>query len=331
VNLIDFAGGTGGGIGVFWNSSPLISGNTIRFNSAPETGGGLGIFLYSYPLVTNNLIVENVCLHNNGTGGYGGGVSIGWGAYPVFINNTIVDNSAGTGGGFWINGADAIFINTIIADNQDTGNPDAAGSQIGTWGMSGYTLDFHNSCLEGGETDIDWLDNGHATVNFDSSIAVNPGLQSNYELEDTSPCISAGTMSCEISGTTYNAPSYDLAGNDRPMPADTDPDMGALEEQITTVDINDESIMPAKFSLYQNYPNPFNPTTAISFELSADSKVDLSVYDLSGRKVTTLVNDTKSVGYHTVNWDASEFSSGIYFYRLQVGNFVDTKKMVFMK
>ena len=92
VNLINSYGGTGGGIGVFGNSRPLISGNTIRFNRAPETGGGLGIWIDSDPVVTNNLIVENVCRHNNGTGGYGGGVSIGFDARPKFINNTIADH-----------------------------------------------------------------------------------------------------------------------------------------------------------------------------------------------------------------------------------------------
>jgi len=94
---------------------------------------------------------------------------------------------------------------------------------------------------------------------------------------------------------------------------------------------NTDQSLQKLFFIDQNYPNPFNPVTAISFELSADSQVELSIYDISGRKVTTLINDTKSIGYHTVNWDASGYSSGIYIYRLQAGAFVDTKKMVFMK
>jgi flagellar hook assembly protein FlgD len=59
--------------------------------------------------------------------------------------------------------------------------------------------------------------------------------------------------------------------------------------------------------------------------------VELSIYDINGRKITTLVNEVQSAGYHTVNWDASKFSSGIYIYRLQAGDYVETKKMVLMK
>jgi phosphopantetheinyl transferase len=89
--------------------------------------------------------------------------------------------------------------------------------------------------------------------------------------------------------------------------------------------------IPSAFLLHQNYPNPFNPITAISYELSAISNVDLSIYDMNGKKVATLVNGSKLAGYHSVNWDASNVGSGIYFYRLQAGSFVETKKMVFMK
>ena len=82
---------------------------------------------------------------------------------------------------------------------------------------------------------------------------------------------------------------------------------------------------------WEIHPNPFNPTTAISFQLSAISDVKLSIYDMNGKIVATLINDNKSAGYYEVNWDASNFSSGIYFYRLQAGEFVDTKKMILMK
>jgi len=331
VHLLDNQTASGSGILIFDHCDPLIAGNTIRNNRAAEVGGGLAISTQSDPLVLNNLIVKNECIGNNGLDGAGGGVGVTFDSRPVFINNTIANNSAGWGGGLFFNRSSPIFINTIIANNQDTDDPNVVGSQIGTYNMSAQTLNFHNSCLEGGKINIYWYNGVKAhTVNFVESIVADPDLQSNYKLEDTSPCISAGTMSCEISGTTYNAPSYDLAGNDRPMPAYTDPDMGAFEEQIT-VDINDESIMPAKFSLYQNYPNPFNPITTFSYDLPYSSNVNLSIYDISGRLVETLINQHQNTGSYTSKWNASEYSSGIYFYRLQAGDFVDTKKMVFMK
>jgi alpha-tubulin suppressor-like RCC1 family protein len=92
-----------------------------------------------------------------------------------------------------------------------------------------------------------------------------------------------------------------------------------------------ENGIPQEYSLNANYPNPFNPSTTISFELSAMSDVKLTIYDMNGKIVSTLINNAMPAGYHETSWDASDLSSGIYFYRLQAGDFVDTKKMIFMK
>jgi len=91
------------------------------------------------------------------------------------------------------------------------------------------------------------------------------------------------------------------------------------------------NFIPKSITLEQNYPNPFNPKTAIAYQLSASININLSILDMNGRKVATLVDESKTAGYHSVNWDASHYSSGIYFCRLQAGNFVDTKKMILMK
>lgn len=85
------------------------------------------------------------------------------------------------------------------------------------------------------------------------------------------------------------------------------------------------------FQLMQNYPNPFNPTTTISYQLSAISFTTLKVYDAMGREVATLVNEVKSAGTYSVTFDATKLSSGIYFYRLQAGEFIEAKKMLLMK
>lgn len=92
-----------------------------------------------------------------------------------------------------------------------------------------------------------------------------------------------------------------------------------------------EEPVPEKFYLSQNYPNPFNPTTAISYQLSADSYVTLKVYDVLGRQVTTLVNQKMQAGVHKVDWNADSYPSGVYLYRLSAGNFVETKKMLLVK
>jgi hypothetical protein len=89
--------------------------------------------------------------------------------------------------------------------------------------------------------------------------------------------------------------------------------------------------LPSEFNLQQNYPNPFNPSTAISFQLSISGYVSLKVYDVLGNKVTTLVSEVKSAGNYEVKFDASQLSSGIYFYKLQEGSSVETKKMILLK
>ncbi len=89
--------------------------------------------------------------------------------------------------------------------------------------------------------------------------------------------------------------------------------------------------VPKQFALEQNYPNPFNPTTMIRYELPLASAVSLKVYDVLGREVATLVNERQEAGAYSIPFNATALSSGIYFYRLQAGNFVATKKMMLVK
>lgn len=90
-------------------------------------------------------------------------------------------------------------------------------------------------------------------------------------------------------------------------------------------------IEPVAYSLNGNYPNPFNPTTTIDFDLAEPGQVSLSVFDMAGHQVATLVDGNLSAGSHSVNFDGSNLSSGIYFYMIQAGNFTDTRKMVLVK
>ena len=111
---------------------------------------------------------------------------------------------------------------------------------------------------------------------------------------------------------------------------------GTIDDTLyvaNTVDVKDEGnlLSPNEYNLAQNYPNPFNPTTTIQYSIPQRSNVTLKVYDLLGNEVAALVNEEKERGVYTVNFDASQLSSGIYFYRLQAGSFVQTKKMILIK
>lgn len=100
---------------------------------------------------------------------------------------------------------------------------------------------------------------------------------------------------------------------------------------ITDVENPNQSDIPLDFALNQNYPNPFNPTTRIQYQLSGNSQVTLKVYNILGSEVATLVNEEKQAGSYEVSFDASDLSSGIYFYSLRAGSFIETKKMLLLK
>lgn len=88
---------------------------------------------------------------------------------------------------------------------------------------------------------------------------------------------------------------------------------------------------PSNYQLSQNYPNPFNPSTIISFSIPSKLVVSLTVYDVSGRKVATLVNEELSAGNYACQWNATNVSSGVYFYRIQAGTFRETKKLLLLR
>jgi len=99
---------------------------------------------------------------------------------------------------------------------------------------------------------------------------------------------------------------------------------------ITVVGVDDE-IVANDFNLEQNYPNPFNPSTTINYSIAERSAVTLKVYDVLGNEVANLVNTTQEAGLHSVNFDASSLSSGLYIYTLNTGNFTSSKKMMLLK
>ena len=126
-------------------------------------------------------------------------------------------------------------------------------------------------------------------------------------------------------GTRINVLFYDelLAGSDLGL--------YAFFGTGGTTSVNETDNLPANFSLAQNYPNPFNPTTSIEYTVPSSEQVSLKVYDVLGNEITTLVNENKSPGSYKVNFDSSNLSSGVYFYRLNFGNQILTKKMLLLK
>jgi predicted esterase len=105
-----------------------------------------------------------------------------------------------------------------------------------------------------------------------------------------------------------------------------------FSQSLNLTDVIDKSgWYPVNFELHQNYPNPFNPTTTISYELPKSSFVKLSIYNINGRLVATLVNEKKNAGYYSVEWNVEKVSSGIYFYQINAGDFTSTGKCLLLK
>ena len=105
-----------------------------------------------------------------------------------------------------------------------------------------------------------------------------------------------------------------------------------LQYDLSISSINDPTaILPLKFELSQNFPNPFNPSTKIKYTVPQSSNVVIKVFDILGNEIETLVNEEKQTGTYELTWYAENLPSGIYFYRIQAGSFIDTKKMILLK
>ncbi|MBP9192949.1 MAG: T9SS type A sorting domain-containing protein, partial [Ignavibacteria bacterium] len=100
---------------------------------------------------------------------------------------------------------------------------------------------------------------------------------------------------------------------------------------VTPTGIVNNNEIPAQYSLSQNYPNPFNPNTVINYQIKNQENVSIKIYDMLGKVVMTLVNENQTAGNYSVSFDGSRLSSGLYYYKLQSGDFSDTKKMLLVK
>ncbi len=147
---------------------------------------------------------------------------------------------------------------------------------------------------------------------------------------DTLAAVSKNVGTSYFTVTSFQDPRYFVNGDLRPW-------LAALFSYAKTNGATLTSVTPQissvaeKYSLSQNYPNPFNPTTKINFAIPSNGLVSLKIYDIAGKEVMTLVNKTMNVGTYSVEFNGALLSSGAYFYRLESGSFVETKKMMLVK
>lgn len=176
------------------------------------------------------------------------------------------------------------------------------------WNESRYTADqFASASLTEAYIDLYSLFNNHVP----DSILVAAVYYGTNDGDDVEMQIPSGNDDSFVEGDEYAV--FDLTS-------------------ITTeVENKTDLAQPVKTTLNQNFPNPFNPSTTISYSLTEPSEVELTVFNLLGMKVATLVNASQSSGEYTIQFDASQLASGVYLYRLQAGNTTQTRKMILMK
>ena len=312
-NGASFAGG-----GIFcMTSNATINGNEIINNYGSFWGGGIFCGGPVDIVISNNIVGGNHTTFN-GENGLGGGIFCR-STDPLIINNTIFGNIADSvGGGLYLFDSNPILINNIFwADSIGWPDPTEANEIYSDSGSPVVQYcNIQDTLWPGlGNIDTDPLfrdpDNGDfhlmATICGDSL---------------NSPCIDAGSpaiidslLDCEWGLGTISS------------------DMGAYGggDSLITGIFDDLPSMPVNFMLLQNYPNPFNAQTTIRFALPKSQNVRLTVYDLLGRRIEVLIDEYREAGIHTITFEASGLSSGVYFYRLQAGDAVEIRRMVLLK
>jgi plastocyanin len=190
---------------------------------------------------------------------------------------------------------------------------------------SGFTFSPSTLTVNVGDTVIFSLESIHNARQVDLATWNADGSTSNGGFDTPD---GGGTVVLNQAGTIYYVCKYHVALYGM---------KGTITVNAATAVSYVNSTIPKNYLLLQNYPNPFNPTTIISYALPYESKVSVKVYDVSGKQITELADNTESAGYHNLNFNADNLASGIYFYRIEAVSidgtrkFDGTKKMILLK
>jgi hypothetical protein len=197
----------------------------------------------------------------------------------------------------------------------------------GPWSdLSNFTIIFAPTDLELqksglNEITLTWED--HSNVEDGYVIERKPSQDTSFTVLDTLKGSGNEYVDeiAEVQNYTYRVKAYkDSAESDY-----------SNEATIILTDIQEEKEIPTEYSISQNYPNPFNPSTTITFDLPRTDEVILKVFNILGEEVATLVSDRLNAGSYSYDWNASQMASGVYLYRLEAGEYIETRKMILMR
>jgi len=183
---------------------------------------------------------------------------------------------------------------------------------------------FNGSCRIGtGSDNAGMISSGTNTVTYNNAHETNgihfsSANQNSGTFNWTAPSSGTGDVRLYVAGLQGN-----MSGQNTNLVIVSQEQTSGIEDEMAT--------LPERLHLAQNYPNPFNARTTVEFSIAESQQVKLVIYDLLGNEVQRLIDGVRSAGIHSLTFDASSLSSGVYFYRLQAGDVVETRRMVLLK
>jgi len=323
------ATGAGGGIAVYLSNDVTINNIVLSDNSSsgpnyPSGGGGAAFYRADNVLFENSTIANNVSNHNSGGGIFLGSESgqASIVVYATFNRLTLVNNSALSGGAIFCWSAILNLYHSTLAQNEAS-NSEWSGGGLASHYVSRPNIRsslFYNNLPNS-------IHNGYPqTPVFVAYSLVQEQWAGGGNLIDIDP------LFCDP-----DSGDYSLAENSPCVGTGEDgSNMGAFGVGCEAILSTDKDVIPLQYILHQNYPNPFNPVTTLRYELPENAMINITIYDMLGREVKTLINQTQDAGYRSVIWDATNdygkpVSAGIYLYQIQAGEYIQTKKMVLLK
>jgi len=349
--------GGGGGIYQEWSDSLEIYDSEITNNTA-ATGAGGGIAVY----LSNDVTINNIVLSDNSSSGPnypsgGGGAAFYRADNVLFENSTIANNVSNhnSGGGIFFgseSGDASIVVHATFNRLTLVNNSALSGGAIFCW--SAILNLYHSTLAQNEASNSEWSGGGLAShyvsrPNIISSLFYNNIPNSIHNGYPQTPVLVAYSLVQEQWAGWGNlididplfcdpdSGDYSLAENSPCVGTGEDgSNMGAFGVGCEAILSTDKDVIPLQYILHQNYPNPFNPVTTLRYELPETGLVNITIYDMLGRQVKTLKDQTQDAGYRSVIWDATNdygkpVSAGIYLYQIQAGKYMQTKKMVLLK
>ena len=296
-------------------------------NASPATGNIMGTYddvtnVISFTVTWSGFIGFTTAAHFHGPAGPGvnAPVIIGFTGFPVGVQNGVYGNSfvaTAAQEGFFLSGLVYCNLHSTIFP----------GGEIRTQMIFDAPLPVELSSF------ASVINRNNVTLNWSTSSEINnSGFDIERKISNSAEWTKIGNVSGN--GTSSEIHNYTFA--------DLKLQSGTYNYRLKQIDYNgnfeyfnlsNEIIIgsPSDFYVSQNYPNPFNPATKIDFDIPVDGFVNITLYNLAGKEIAVLSNEFKTAGFHTVQLNASDLSSGVYFYRISSGDFSATKKMQLIK